>query len=245
MEIGTRQAGRSPQGHRHTVFIGTIGELRVTTRAVIDPWVGGGIGRRQLKLMWSYLVAHVGRPVDREDLAAIANPKWRSLIKPQNLPAGLLNMLQRWGIRTAIHKGERTITLRRHASWISDVDLIQRYSSIALDLQRAGNQAGALELFRRAAKYCGGIYLPGFVVENYDLTAAQQHWEHYQRDVLHRFIRLCLAVHRLAWAQAAAEKLTTLGDLTHDDCLLLAEVYAAVGHPQLAEYYRQLVDEIL
>lgn len=242
METCTQWAGRSPQSRQYTVFIGTIGDIRVTVRGMRDPWKGGGIGRPQLKLMLSFMVANVGRPVDRDDIAAVANPQWRSLARPQNLPGGLLTMLYRWGLRPAIVRGERTITLQQHPCWISDIDLIARHYRDAQLYLGDGDRDEALDRLRLAAKHCGGIFLSNFHTQDYDLTNQQQHWEHMQRDVLHQLLRLSLALARPLLLQDGAERLRRLGEPTPEDDALLATVYDALNLPHLAAYYRRRAD---
>lgn len=234
-----------PESHgRPHVQLTTLGSFVARIGHNNAPWRGGGLGARQLRAMLSYLLAAPGRMVHWTTLAAIASPHWRSLKRPRNLLFGLHQLLRHWRMAAAFREIDGFVTLQRHPSWIMDTDLLTRHMLQAAEYRRADDLSAAVSELRSAAALCGGIFLPEYDVPEYSLTEVQQHWEYYQRDVLHQCTRLLLRSDRVAEALPIAQQLDLLApETTAEDDDLLADVYVALGNVQLAGYYRRRANE--
>lgn len=242
MEIGTRQIGQSPQRNGHPVFIGTIGGIRAIVHGATAIWKVGNMGVPQLKRMLSYVVTRVDHAIHRDDIAAIGSKRWPELARSTNLPSALTRLFRNWGMAPALHQNDDYLTLMRHECWISDTDLIEHYATAAAAHLAVGNSDSALASLHQAVTYCGGPYLPDYDVPDYSLSDEQQHWRHYQRDILHQLARL--HIDRAAYQDAlrVARKTSHLGDEESADDALLADIYKSLGNLRLARYYRAKAD---
>ena len=146
------------------------------------------------------------------------------------------------GLDLALLQRDDHQTLMRHECGISDTDLIERYATAAAAHRVVGDQEATLAALHQAAAYCDGPYLPDYDVPDYTLSDDQQHWRHYQRDILHQLARLHLDRATYQAARLVAKKMVHLGDEEPADDDLLADIYAALGNPRLAHYYRTKAD---
>ncbi|NJN19111.1 MAG: hypothetical protein HC822_24085 [Oscillochloris sp.] len=241
MSLDTMLPKNAEMGSRPIVEMYLINGIMVVKRSVVAGWKVGRLGIRQVQRMVSYLVAHADRAIHWEVLATIGSRTFDpyALAKPRNLTAGIRHLFRQWEIEEALYEANGYFTLRRNTCWISDTDRIEKHDRAATEAASAGDAEQTLAHLQQAGSLCNGPYLPNYDVPEYSLAHLQQHWQVYQRDVLHRLARIALQRSAYNVALSAAQQTFKLGISEASDCDLMAECYTALGHMNSADYYRR------
>jgi hypothetical protein len=231
---------RSSPGQQARVFVKTLGVVVVSVAGAAAVWKGGGAGPRQLRRVFSYLVAHRDRAVHREDLRVVAGGQVSR--RRHYVLSGFRAMLKSWGMDGALKRDGPLVILKQHPSWRTDTDDLMESLNAALALEHAGSRMEAIALLEYATNNCGGTFLADYDGPPKLLIDRQvDHWNIVQKQVFQLLCRLCLTLSERSFHRrglSAAESAIRLGRQNADDNDLAADAAERCELWTMAAYYR-------
>lgn len=253
MEHGGSRAGALPM--RPTVYFRTFGSFISWSGGRVAELVGGGAGPNQLRRQVSWLVGHSGSPVKWEALRSIAGGYGMVVRqRPFYVVLGLIGMLRRWGLESALLRGPHVLTLMPSALWGTDGDELEQLLQLADEHEQAGDPSGAIRALELAATHCGDHLGHRYLEELVDalppdapLCAQASYWSGRQREALHRLACLCIASderRRHQQGLTMAKRALRLDGITASDYLLAAQAATRCGQPAVASAFQQKASQL-
>jgi len=194
-------------------------------------------------------VGSCGLPVSWRKLKEVVGG--RAGVEPARsyyMVAGLVQMLEAWGMAEALHSGDHQLTLLPHPVWSSDVDHLRALYRSAYHHQNRGNIAATVATLEQAIRHCGDKDGHRFLRELVESLPGDSHLQmqatsvsDIQRDTLKWLARLYLATDQLdRWecALVLAQHALQLPGAGVDELLLAADAADRGGLSGLARGYR-------
>jgi hypothetical protein len=249
-QISSNYSGSDPLEVVPLVYIRTLGPLQAWVSGADAIWRCHGVGRHQLRRQLGYLLGYCGHPVSWRKLKEVADGRAReALARSFYMVGGLAKLLDTWGLREALQRGQQQITLLRSPLWRTDTDDLRRLRDLAHAALRRDDIAAAIAALERASRHCGDAHGHRFLHELIERLPGDMHlqvqaeaWTGVQRATLHQLAWLYLEHHGAAeWQRALslAERALQLPEAGADDHVLAAAAAEAGGDASRALAYRR------